>query len=238
MYISNRKNSMDYTKHYNKLVDRARNRHLDYFTESHHIMPRCMGGNDLKCNLVDLTPEEHYVAHQLLVKMHPNNGALVKAATMMIPNRPSNKMYGWLKRKLSNEMKISQGGVGNSQYGTRWIHSDEGARKIPKLDVLPVGWFEGRVSLKEKICVGCGNTYKSKCNKKFCADECRKINRKPRNDIKPRLEGRELEFLRLVENNSIHKSLILMGVKNGNACGTHIFSINTLASVTPLVSTQ
>jgi hypothetical protein len=30
-----------------------------------------MDGSDLVSNLVYLTPEEHYVAHQLLVKMYP-----------------------------------------------------------------------------------------------------------------------------------------------------------------------
>jgi len=29
-----------------------------------------MGGSDDKSNLVDLTPEEHFLAHQLLLKIH------------------------------------------------------------------------------------------------------------------------------------------------------------------------
>ena len=70
---------MDYTKHYNLLIERAKNRLLECYTERHHIVPRCMGGSDDLDNLVDLTPEEHYVAHQLLVKMHPGEHKLVYA---------------------------------------------------------------------------------------------------------------------------------------------------------------
>jgi len=32
-----------------------------------------MNGNNRKENIVRLSPEEHYVVHQLLVKMHPGN---------------------------------------------------------------------------------------------------------------------------------------------------------------------
>ena len=72
---------MNYQKHYNKLINRARSRILDYYCESHHIVPVCMGGKGTEEVL--LTPEEHYVAHQLLVKMYPNNSRLIYAANMM-----------------------------------------------------------------------------------------------------------------------------------------------------------
>jgi hypothetical protein len=61
-----------------------------------------MGGDNTKSNLVRLLPEEHYLAHQLLVKIYPTNTKLVYAANMLTmgPAR-SNKQYGWIKRKLS-----------------------------------------------------------------------------------------------------------------------------------------
>ena len=46
------------------------------YVERHHILPKCVGGGDESENLVPLTPEEHYLAHQLLVKMHPDNHRL------------------------------------------------------------------------------------------------------------------------------------------------------------------
>jgi len=138
---------MNYKKQYFLLIEKANNRVLEGYAETHHIIPRCMGGSDEPDNLVELTPEEHYVAHQLLVKMYPGNHSLAMAAQMMIPNRPSNKMYGWLKRKFAEAMSESQKGEGNSQYGTRWIHNVEleESKKIDKNLPLPEGWSEGRI---------------------------------------------------------------------------------------------
>ena len=137
---------MDYNKHYNNLISRAKSRVLLGYTESHHIIPRCMGGTDEQSNLVRLTPEEHYVAHQLLVKIYPEDKKLVKAAMMMVPNRPSNKIYGWLRKRFSEAQSLQQTGNGNSQFGTRWIFNNELkiSKKIPKGDKLPEGWLEGR----------------------------------------------------------------------------------------------
>ncbi len=57
---------MDHHKAYERLYERAIDRELDEYTEVHHIVPRCIGGDNSKSNLVRLTPEEHFVAHQLL----------------------------------------------------------------------------------------------------------------------------------------------------------------------------
>lgn len=40
--------------------------------ETHHILPRCLGGSDEPENLVYLTYREHYIAHHLLTKMNPS----------------------------------------------------------------------------------------------------------------------------------------------------------------------
>lgn len=61
-----------YHLHYNTLIENARDRILpsDTYKESHHIIPRSLGGSDDRNNLVDLTAREHYIAHLLLAKMH------------------------------------------------------------------------------------------------------------------------------------------------------------------------
>lgn len=101
---------MNYQQIYNTIIERSKNRTLLEYTEEHHIVPRCLGGTDDKQNLVMLTPEEHYVCHQLLVKIYPDNIKLVNAALFMVANgmnRRSNKSYGWLRRKWSEYMKGS-----------------------------------------------------------------------------------------------------------------------------------
>lgn len=92
---------MNYKKHYELLVDRARNRKLFEHKEQHHIIPKCLGGSNLKSNLIDLTPEEHYLAHQLLVKIYPENRKLVYALSACCMSKNgirNNKMYGWIKK--------------------------------------------------------------------------------------------------------------------------------------------
>lgn len=168
---------MNYSKIYDSLIERARNRNIDGYVERHHVVPRCMGGSDDASNLVKLTPEEHYLAHQLLIKIYPNNKSLIRAAMMMIPKRPSNKLYGWLKRKAGIAQSDLQQGSKNSQAGTVWIYSDElqVSKKIHKNDPLPVGWERGRkMNFIRSYCVSCGTTLKS--NKmKYCSTECKKI---------------------------------------------------------------
>lgn len=138
---------MDYKKHYDHLINRAKSRQLDAYSEYHHIVPRCMGGSNDQNNLVALTPEEHYVAHQLLVKMYPKNNALIKAASMMACGRPSNKLYGWLKRKFSKAMSESQIGENNNNYGSFWIHnvSLRISKKVQRDHKIEDGWSRGRV---------------------------------------------------------------------------------------------
>lgn len=93
---------MDYKRIYNNIIIRGKDRVLFGYKELHHILPKCLGGLDNDENLVYLTPEEHYVCHQLLIKIYPDNDKLVYAANMMCigPNR-NNKLYGWIRRKLT-----------------------------------------------------------------------------------------------------------------------------------------
>ena len=95
---------MDYQKHYDTLIQRARARRIIGLTESHHVRPRCMGGSNIAENIVELTPEEHFVAHQLLVKIYPKHKGLIKAAAMMSATRRSSRYYGWLRRKYSESL--------------------------------------------------------------------------------------------------------------------------------------
>lgn len=101
---------MNYQQIYNTIIERGKNRTLFEYTEEHHIVPRCLGGTNDSSNLVELTAEEHYVCHQLLVKIYPNDIRLVRAAIFMKAGgkenrRNNNKTYGWLKRKFSEYMK-------------------------------------------------------------------------------------------------------------------------------------
>jgi len=50
------------------------------------------------------------------------------------------------KRKMSESSKGKGLGKSNSQYGTMWITNGTDNRKIKKIDLIPEGWYKGRVT--------------------------------------------------------------------------------------------
>lgn len=74
---------MDYKKIYDLIIEKAKNRNLEGYTERHHIIPKCIGGNNDKSNLVKLTAREHFIVHKLLCEIYPNESKLHWAAFMM-----------------------------------------------------------------------------------------------------------------------------------------------------------
>lgn len=121
---------MNYAKHYDLLMVKAKQRGspVGYF-ERHHVVPRCLGGSDKRENIVRLTAEEHYVAHQLLAKVHRGSAALIAAATMMAPRCGGAKAFGWLRRQHAEfSRKINTNG--KNRVGK--FHSQETKEKISK----------------------------------------------------------------------------------------------------------
>lgn len=97
---------MNYQGAYSRLVARAVDRQKSGYMERHHVIPKCLGGKDAPANMVWLTAEEHYIAHLLLVKIHPGNHRLLWAVTCMTGPTPlqsgrKNKMYGWVRRQFA-----------------------------------------------------------------------------------------------------------------------------------------
>jgi hypothetical protein len=64
---------MKYLRWYDVIMERARTRTLDGYSERHHILPRALGGSDDPDNLVVLTYREHFLAHWLLTKFTTGN---------------------------------------------------------------------------------------------------------------------------------------------------------------------
>lgn len=73
---------MNYEKLYEKIISKAQreNRNKDSSKyELHHIIPRSLGGDNNKDNLVYLTFREHYISHYLLTKIHKSSQELLYA---------------------------------------------------------------------------------------------------------------------------------------------------------------
>jgi hypothetical protein len=64
MFLSNK-----YTKWYYSIIQNAKLRTTDEYTEKHHIIPKSLNGDNSKSNLVKLTAREHFICHMLLVRM-------------------------------------------------------------------------------------------------------------------------------------------------------------------------
>lgn len=120
-----------YTKWYLNIIHNANNlsrsKKESYF-ESHHIIPRALGGNNKKSNLVLLTPREHFLCHLLLPKM-------------MIDSKNAGKMaYAFFRMKHKNSkifdrFRTAYGklttGENNKFFGK--THSPETLKKISRL---------------------------------------------------------------------------------------------------------
>lgn len=143
---------MDYHKIYTDLVGRCQQRVIDLYTETHHIIPRCLGGSDEISNLVKMTPEEHYVAHQLLVKMYPGNSKLALACRRMTKTKSrkvsNRKEFGWIRRRANLAIRDIQRGSIRSESHLAALHlgkrsntlSEETKLKMSKAQSVRVKW--------------------------------------------------------------------------------------------------
>lgn len=91
---------MQYIKHYNKLIDRARTRPIpNEYTERHHIIPQSMNGSDDADNIVHLTAREHFLAHLLLWK---NGAAQQILSVQCFWSDPDAAQLEWLDNSHQN----------------------------------------------------------------------------------------------------------------------------------------
>jgi hypothetical protein len=103
---------MEYLKIYNRIVERATNRDVLGYVEKHHIIPKCLGGDNKKSNIVSLTAKEHYICHKLLCEIYPNESKLKYAFWRMcnVANneyqernyKVSAKVYSRIKDEISS----------------------------------------------------------------------------------------------------------------------------------------
>lgn len=200
---------MNYQKLYDKIINIAKLRNNVGYVEKHHIIPRCLGGLDTAENIVELTAREHFVAHQLLVKIHPTNHKLVFAANMMTVSssthntqRSHNRTYEWLKKRYNIAAKINSTGKNNSNYGKVWIHNPDikENKKVLKSEyelIKDDGWILGRKinwePKRKRNCSQCHKDFILKNNERLCSIECKILY------TNPKYVGKEPQFLKLYD---------------------------------------
>lgn len=131
---------MDYLKIYESLIETSikRPRPTGY-TEKHHILPKSMGGTDLKENIAILSAREHFIAHLLLARIF-NNREMWSAVYMMASTSLANsdrytctsKLYGLLREKAS----IYNSGEYSPNWGLKRSEETKLKMAISKLGAL------------------------------------------------------------------------------------------------------
>jgi hypothetical protein len=133
------------------------------YHERHHIIPKCMGGDNSLENLIDLYAREHFIAHQLLSQENPENQKLAYAWWRMcnIENK-SKEIYGIspeeyeeARIKFSDISSQKMKGENNPNYGkptwTKGRHlSEETRRKLSESHKGKVLSEETRKKISEK----------------------------------------------------------------------------------------
>jgi hypothetical protein len=116
---------MNYSKIYDLLIEKAKKRIIEGYKETHHIIPRCIGGTEDPSNLVDLTAREHFIAHLLLCEIYPKNRGIRLALWMMANVKdtnqkrhvPSSRLYEIIRREYSYSIK----GGNNPRFGVKHL---------------------------------------------------------------------------------------------------------------------
>jgi hypothetical protein len=138
---------MNYKKIYDQIIERGKNRSLNGYKECHHIIPKCLGGNNDKNNLVDLTAREHFLCHWLLHEIYPDNKKLFVAFHMMcqINNyhklyfTPSSRLVDYCRKQHANNLSgikkpdhsIKMSGINNPMYGKKGNLNPNYGKKRP-----------------------------------------------------------------------------------------------------------
>jgi len=166
MFIQNK-----YYIWYYSIINNAKVRSLsnNIYSEKHHIIPKSLGGNNNKENLVILTAREHFICHLLLIKFTktPYKSKMINAAWSMVNLKTvtqqrikvNSHTYSILREQFSKK---------HSEWRTGKKHSEETKLKISKANKGKASKFKGiprTTEIKNKISKACKGIPKSKEHK-------------------------------------------------------------------------
>jgi hypothetical protein len=132
---------MNYKKIHDNIIERAKHRIVqpNIKLATHHILPKCMNGNNDQNNLVRLTFREHCLIHLLLVKIYPSQYKLVYAAWMMytklkkLKSSYNSKVFEKLSILFCKIQSETHKGIKNHFFGKH--HTKESKQKISDIKI-------------------------------------------------------------------------------------------------------
>lgn len=145
---------MDYKKVYDQIIERSKNRKLEGYSESHHIIPLCMGGLDVSENITILTPREHFICHWLLAREYGGNQLWHAFSAMTKLNNKHQTRYTPSSRAVAEAKEMSAKRMIGNKYaaGKRTEESKQKMREAKLKN--PTKYWKGRKlseEHKEKI---------------------------------------------------------------------------------------
>ena len=147
---------MNWQKIHDSIINRAKTRMLSGYSESHHIIPKCLGGTDKPNNLVNLTAKEHFIIHKILCLLYPNENGLHYASFMMA--NASNKNQDRNFRLCSSEYQrlkenyskaLSKNKKGKTTWNKGIPRSEETKRKMSESLTGRAPSFKGKTHTEE-----------------------------------------------------------------------------------------
>lgn len=140
-----------YTNYYNNIINKAKNRLLDGYYETHHIVPKSLGGSNLQENLVNLTAREHFVCHLLLTKMYEGNDKkkMIHAAWAMATLENNSQQRYKITSKIYESLRIKYATLKSESLKGKpgRKHSEETKKK---LSLARLGKSNGPMSEESK----------------------------------------------------------------------------------------
>ena len=114
-------------KQYIEFIDSCRGKRYDgLLTHTHHITPRHMGGGDEESNLIQLSVEDHFMAHRILAETVEERWKSGAWAALRILK----KYWSGEDNELRQKMAESTKGQRNGFYGR--THSDSYKERLRK----------------------------------------------------------------------------------------------------------
>jgi hypothetical protein len=103
-----------YINRYCNFINSIQNTDITVY-EVHHIIPRCLGGNNNPENLITLTPRQHFIAHWILWKAYKTKELTASFFAMCNQNNPyqsrnpkiSSRVYETLRLQFVSNIKQS-----------------------------------------------------------------------------------------------------------------------------------
>ena len=167
---------MNYQMVYESLIERRRSQLPSGYSERHHVIPKSLGGDNSRENIVTLTAREHYFCHKLLARIY--GGKMWQALFLMSHRsvtsasgvRVSSRDYSISREMASREKSIAMTGSASisgemnpsadkSVY--RFSHADHGVVSMKRSELCDK--FSLSVKGVSKIVTAAAKSYKGWC---------------------------------------------------------------------------